>query len=770
MPGPGLFTNPSAAGYARVAVERGVDRFPEGLTYAVPAELSDVEAGEAVVVPLGRGDRATTGYVVERLVEIDLDPAKTKTLVSRDRSLVRLPPGLVDLARWVSAYYAAPLGTTFASMVPSAVKRTVGRVQRAFLDLGRCAGDEDRLSAAQKRLLEVIRERPAEARPIELRELLDLAGVRTAGPVERLVASGLLVRSRRTGIEASWGRMMSDARAPAQLTPAQAQVIGAVGAALEQGFSSHLLFGVTGSGKTEVFIRLIEKVLAAGKCALVLVPEIALTPQTAGRLLGRFPESRVAILHSALSSAQRHQQWALAAAGEADVVIGARSAVFAPIPDGRLGLIVVDEEHDSSYKQDQMPRYHGRDVALRRGQLAQCPVLLASATPSLESWHNATGRGVHTLHQMPHRVPGMRLPRVRIVDFAVERRERRDRRVHLLGPTLERTLARSLETGGQAILLLNRRGYSSYIACPDSGCGWVMSCHLCDVTMVYHVARHLPTGGFVRCHHCQTEQKLPAACPVCQKRLILFGLGTQRVEEELESKFPLLRSGITLERVDSDTMRSAAHFHELLERFGSGEIRVLVGTQMIAKGLDFPGVRVVGVINADTAIHLPDFRASERTFQLVSQVAGRCGRATDVSSAGEVVVQSFHPEVPAITLAAAHDYEGFARAELASRQSCGLPPATRLARLVIRHAQERLANENADRIAGGLRRLMPEGVSIRGPISCPLARIDGRFRMQIELLARSPGPIQELLARARSTEIARPSADLIIDVDPVALL
>jgi primosomal protein N' (replication factor Y) len=564
------------------------------------------------------------------------------------------------------------------------------------------------------------------------------------------------------------------------LTDAQRGVVDAIGATLGRGFSQHLVFGVTGSGKTEVYMQLVRRALDAGRTALVLVPEIALTPQTGGRLLARFPQERVAILHSGLTASQRNQQWSLVARGEVRLVMGARSAVFAPIPDGALGLVVVDEEHDQSYKQDQMPRYHGRDVAIRRAQLAGCPVVLGSATPSLESWFNATERRASELHVLRSRAPGLRLPKVQVVDFAEERRRFPDRRVHLLGPTLAGAVQETLDGGGQVLVLLNRRGYANYIACSDARCGWMMRCDHCDAGMICH---SLPDAGggaagrFVRCHHCQSEQRLPRDCPKCGRGVTVFGLGVQRVEEELARLHASLVPGETMIRIDADSMQDAADFHDALGRFGRGEARLLVGTQMIAKGLDFPGVRLVGVVNADTALNLPDFRAAERTFQLVSQVCGRCGRGAD---AGRAIVQTFQPDAPAIRLAAEHDYESFAREELALRRRFGLPPWRRMARMVLRDEDEERAREEAESLARTLAEAAAGGdrapggggptIEVSGPAPCPIARIADRWRMQVEVTAPGAAELGRFLTASRNAGILRPGEAMAVDVDPVALM
>lgn len=767
-----LFASPSTAvGYARVAVERGVDRYPDGLTYAIPPELADLAPGDRVIVPLGRGNAPTASYVIDISAETTLDATKIKPIERRDAASIRLPGQLMALARWISSYYCTPIGMTLATMLPAAVKKHIGLTTRTYVDLGDPLPLDEKLPAKQRAALEALAALPAEKRPIELRELADLAGMKTTGPLRKLIERGLVEPVKRTSVEAVWAEHVHDNPIPDQLTAAQFDVAREMTRALDGGFSVHLLYGVTGSGKTEVYLRLIEETIRRGRVALLLVPEISLTPQTGGRLIGRFPNERVAVLHSGLTAAQRHQQWSLVGEDRARIVIGARSAVFAPAPDEKIGLIIVDEEHDGSYKQDQAPRYHGRDVAIRRAQLAGCPILLGSATPSLESWLNAThaenSRPRYALHRLPDRVPGAKLPHVRVVDFVEQMRSYKDRHVHLIGPVLREALGRTLDDGGQALILLNRRGYANYIACPDQHCGWVMTCDDCDVTMVYHKAGSLPTGGFVRCHHCLSEQKLPATCPECGRKISTFGLGTQRVEEELSRMFPELVEGETLRRVDSDTMHGSRDFHDLLERFGAGEIRVMVGTQMIAKGLDYPSVRLVGVINADTSIHLPDFRATERTFQLVSQVSGRSGRG---AHPGLVVVQSFNPGAPAIQLAAQHDFEGFAALELNHRRAAGLPPITRMARIVVRHEDHVKCLTLAKQTAEGIRALAPKIVRVRGPAPCPIARIAGKHRQQVELLAPNAAIMQKMLAKARSADLLRFGTVMAVDVDPTALL
>lgn len=760
---------PAPESYVRVAVERGFDA-PDGLTYAAPSSMPDLAVGERVIVPLGRGDARTEGYIVEIGVRPDFDPDRIKSVATRTGA--RLPPRLVELARWIAAYYCCPLGMTLASMIPAPVKREVGRITRTEL---RPSGAEpiNKLAPATAEAWEKISRLPSEAFPLTERELQRRIEADSVGPIRRLLRADLLEESVSQSVRAlaAIDTGSAEPMRAVQLTPEQHAAVGAVNATSDT-FTVHLLFGVTGSGKTEVYLRALDEVVERGRCAIVLVPEISLTPQTVARFVHRFRSAGVAVLHSGLTAAQRNQQWRLLHDGKARIVVGARSAVFAPFDaagGAPLGLIVVDEEHDSAYKQDQAPRYHARDVAIRRAQIENCPVLLGSATPSLESWRNAL-RERYRLHRLPARVAGAAMPRVEIVDLKEELRAlaRRERGVRLIGPRLHRALEQTLHIGAQAMLLLNRRGYANYICCPDHRCGWVMSCEDCDAAMVYHRDRNLPLGGLVRCHHCMAEMKLPPSCPICGRRVNTFGMGTQRVEEELTRLFPSLAEGESLVRLDSDAIRGARQWGVVLDRFRSGEIRVLLGTQMIAKGHDFPNVRLVGVINADTSLNLPDFRAAERTFQLVSQVAGRAGRTAD--RPGLVIVQTFSPETPAIQCAAAHDFTTFAREELAVREPMRLPPIGRMARIVVRDKDPAKAMTIAREICSALRDDAGDGLIIRDPFPCPISRIGGAHRIAIELMAASATPIQRALTGARNRRLFTSDARTAVDVDPIALL
>lgn len=785
----GLFSSKEALSglLAKVVVERGIDQ-PEGLTYSVPEALKGVEVGDRVRVPLGRGDQPVEGYVVELIQPEEaasalggLEPSRVKALLglaSRPSAggLARFPADLVRLGLWISQYYCCPIGMVLSAMLPAAVKRQTGTVLRRRLVRDAEVAPRD-LPPSVLPALEAVRTMPEDAFPVEARGLADRLGHKTLGPVNRLIRAGVLREIVQVEVRSSagqeWEEAIESASIPPSLTVEQERALESITAALGR-FEPRLLFGITGSGKTEVYLQALSVVLQRGGCGIVLVPEISLTPQTAGRFLSRFRDSGVAVLHSGLSESQRHAEWMRVRHGEARVVVGARSAVFAPIPVGKLGLIIVDEEHDGSYKQDQLPRYHARDVALRRGQMEGCPVVLGSATPSLETWHN-TKSGRFALLELPRRVGGGSLPPVRVVDMMEESRQRfsdQRRHLHALGPTLEAELSRTLSGSGQAILLLNRRGYASYICCSDASCGWYMTCHHCDVTVVYHRGgERMPGGGVVRCHHCLAEQRMPDLCPACGKKVNAFGFGTQRLEEEIERKFPSLRMGKNMLRLDSDTMKRASDYFGALARFRRGEVRLLLGTQMIAKGLDFPNVELIGVINADSALNMPDFRAEERTFQLVSQVAGRAGRSEGSRAASRVIVQSFNPGAASIRYAAMHDYKGFAERELGFRAETGLPPIGRMARIVCRDEAAGEAEGRAGTIAAALREEAADGVPrVRGPMACPLSRVAGHYRFVVEVLAPSAGPIQRVLAALRTRGLVKSDAKTAVDVDPVVML
>ena len=746
-------------GWVEVAVDAGIDAGGHGLHYAIDQELAHLQVGDPVMVPLGKRNRPVRGWIVDRLDTPPPDaPDTLKHVLNLVENAPALPKASIDLARWMASYYITPLGTTLAAMLPPRGAASGAPRQRRWVQPATHPPDTaGRLGANQAAILGHLRDLPRNTLPVERLQLVKTLQLKDASGIDRLVKRGLLE-------EVSAPEQDSDGPARHQLTEPQHEAISAISASATDGFSVHLLHGITGSGKTEVYLGLIQHTLDRSKAALVLVPEILLTPQTARRLERRFPERRIAILHSGVSIGRRKAAWNAVAQGSVDIVLGARSAVLAPFSHDRLGLIVVDEEHDASYRQDSAPRYHGRDVAVRRGQLAACPVVLGSATPSMESWSNATHQGRFQLHRLRDRAPGLTRPRVRIVDRMDERRQDGGP-TRSLGPTLRTALSKTLIEGGQALLLLNRRGWATHIACQKRTCGWVMRCDHCDAALVFHRKRELDAGGTLRCHHCHSQLRMPRKCPACTGGLARLGEGSQRLEDEIAQLHPDLVPGEQLVRLDVDTRGSADKVTRVMDALRDGTIRVLVGTQMIAKGLDLPGVTLVGVVDADTALHMPDFRAAERTFQLVAQVAGRCGRGLQ---GGQVVIQTCCADDPAIRLAAAEQFDAFAALEYEQREAAGLPPCRRLARMVLEHARLPALRDDARTLVDRLRAADAHW-DVTPAAPCPVARIADQHRWQVEILADSAAALHRGLVAARAQRAFEGFASISIDVDPLSL-
>jgi primosomal protein N' (replication factor Y) len=539
------------------------------------------------------------------------------------------------------------------------------------------------------------------------------------------------------------------------LTEPQRQAVETLTAGLAAGFATFVLHGVTGSGKTEVYLRVIAAARAAGRGALVLVPEIALTPQLAARFRARFGED-VAVLHSALPPGERLAAWRRLRAGEVGIAVGARSAVFAPVQ--ALGVVVVDEEHDPSFKQEEGVRYHGRDLAVVRAQRAGAVAILGSATPSLETAHNAA-RGRFTRLPLPGRATARPLPGVEIVDL----RRHPPGPDGLLSAPLAEGMAAALAAREQVILFLNRRGFSTVVLC--RGCGHVVRCEDCSVSLTYHRSR-----GRLVCHYCARATAVPERCPACRApRLERLGMGTERVEAVVRERFPDAR----VARLDRDTAGARGPgaegqgLHGVLGRMQAGEIDVLVGTQMVTKGHDFAGVTLVGVLQPDQGLHLPDFRAAERTFQLLEQVAGRAGRG---SRPGRVVIQTYTPDHESIAAVRTHDYEGFARGELRARQEAGYPPFSRMVALRVDASDEARAREAATAAAAAAQGAAGGGaVRVRGPAEAPIPRVRGRSRWQVWL---SGVDRAALMAAARAAAAVKLASDtrLVVDVDPQSVL
>ncbi len=741
---------PPGAGFAQVALRKPLR---QEFTYRIPAEFDGkVQPGMRVAVPFG--SRREVGVVVEVMAETDVQVKRMRSIAAVLDDEPVLDAGLLELTRWVAGYYACAWGEALGAVLPSSLKREKG-VRKVLMISARKPEATEALPELedkfpkQYRLLRALLELEA---PIELRDITRQLNVSEA-PARSLERRELVEIEK---VASSPDPLLASTRErlrPQALGEQQAVAVEAISArAAAGGYETFLLQGVTGSGKTEVYLRVIEAALEVGRGAIVLVPEIALTPQTVGWFRSRFGE--VAVLHSRMTDAQRLDMWQRVRRGEVRVVVGARSAVFAPVKD--LGVIVVDEEHEPSFKQGNNPRYSARDIAVVRATHAGAVCLLGSATPSLETWHNARA-GRYTLLELTERVGGGTLPAVEIVDMCLEKGTKDG--PPLFSRRLQLLLADRLEKKQQSILFLNRRGFAPVLWCP--GCHETVQCPQCDVALTFH--RRI---GRAVCHSCCDEIAPPTACPACTRPgLKYLGLGSERVEQALGELLPEAR----IARMDSDTMRRREDYEETLEAFGSGEIDVLVGTQMIAKGLDFPNVTLVGIVSADGALHLPDFRAAERTFQLLSQVAGRAGRG---DASGEIIVQTRNPKHPSIVRAASHDFEGFAQAEDELRAELGYPPHGRLIRAVFEDEDEERVIQAADACAGFLREhTAPPEVLVLGPAPAAIAQVRGRHRRHLLLKAPS---MNEGLRRARSILIRfseeHPRPRVSIDVDPVSLL
>jgi primosomal protein N' (replication factor Y) len=749
-------TEPATGLFAEVVFDRPLDH---PFTYSVPEGLRDAIAiGKRVVVPFGCGDKPTTGFCVH--LTTTAPERQVKPLLRILDSAALLDENLLRLTRWMADYYLCGWGQVLSVVIPAGARDQAGMRAASFLQ----ALPENELPSPLPKLTPkqaaAFAELKGHGKPMEMRRLGRL--VRCGpGPLQLLIEKGLVRRVvRRIDRFASVLAAGADAVVPPVLNCDQQQVWQTLKPLLDQGgFQPLLLYGVTGSGKTELYLRAIEEVVRRGKEALVLVPEISLTPQTIQAFLGRCGE--VAVLHSHLGNAERGGHWRRIARGEVQVVVGARSAVFAPTR--KLGLVVIDEEHEGSFKQDATPRYHARDVAVMRARLEGIPILLGSATPSLESWHNAQ-RGQYHLLRLPRRVSDLPMPQVSLIDMRHE--VPRGGRFHALSGPLEAAMRHALGGGGQVMLLLNRRGFSTHLHCP--ACGYVEQCKFCDLALTFHRWREV-----AMCHHCGYEMPPPAKCPRCGQAQVRYqGTGTEKLQAEVESKFP----GYVVRRMDSDTMKRPGSHGKLLGEFRRGEVHILLGTQMIAKGLDFPNVTLVGVINADIALHLPDFRAGERTFQLLSQVAGRAGRGP---RGGRVLVQTYSVEHPAIALAAAHDYDTFVGVESALRQAHNYPPYNRLARLIVRSRDRDDAARFAEQLAGAFRTVFdkmrnvhhgPSPLRLLGPAEAPVFRLKGYYRFHFQLQSPTPGLLHQVLRQVLAAVRPPKGVDCTVDVDPLDML
>ena len=722
-------------------------------TYAVPRSLlATLRVGHLVRVPLG--NRVRLG-VVWRCPADPPEGTRLRPIASLEHEQPVLTPDVCRLAEWMAEYYGCSFNSVLETVLPSAVRTGVRPVLRRMLTLARRPSDEDlatlrRRAPKQALLVDFLAAQPG---PVERNKAAEGLGIGQSA-VDGLLAKGIAAEEAKVILRTAYDDPFAEAEsvpsAGPALNPDQAAAVASVAASLDRRqFRAHLLFGVTGSGKTEVYINLIRKVVAEGGSALFLVPEVALTPQTVGRLRSRLADlgAQVVVWHSHLSAGERFDAWMAMALGQARVVVGARSAVFAPLPD--LRLVVVDEEHEPSFKQSETPLYHGRDVAVMRAKILGAACVLGSATPSLETWANAQA-GRYTLDRLPSRVDDRSLPAFRIVDMRREALHAKG--VPLLSRELVDGLRDRLAKGEQAILFLNRRGHSRALVCPS--CGVSAPCPHCSVPLTLH-----RTDQTVRCHLCDHRAPAPQACPACRSPDIRWkGHGTQRAEEVVAQLFPRAR----MARIDADTMSRKHLFRQVLSDFRAGRLDLLLGTQMIAKGLDFPRVTLVGILDADLSLQMPDFRAAERTFQLLTQVAGRAGRG---ALEGAVVVQTFQPASDPIQFAKRCDYEGFAAAETGRRKEFGYPPGRHLIRHLFRGRDPEKVAFIAERWVREVERELPGAAEIRGPTDCPVARIQELHRQHVWYLVPAVAPFLRKLAPLRERLLRDDSVADILDVD-----
>ncbi len=746
-----LFQDETIRPAARVLVDGLNDMV---LDYAIPECMVGVARGSRVEVPLR--SRSTTGTVIN-LVAPDAEWGhRLKPLTRLIDDTPAVSPVLMDLAEWAARYYAVPVEQMIRCIVPEPVRRERHEEKTRKVAVLLQWPDDDTLNKINARaprqasILRYLHDGESKREPLS-----DLGGTAALPACRSLEAKGYIRIEEEAVHRDPAGNEDFAPSAPLSLNEEQAAALATIVAACDGGENKPLLLqGVTGSGKTEVYLQAAAHVMKSGRGVLILVPEISLTPQTMARFKSRFADTpgAVAILHSAMSDGERFDEWHAIHRGKARIAIGPRSALFAPVQN--LGLIIVDEEHDSSYKQENAPRYHGRDLAVLRARMEGATVVLGSATPSLESLHNVNC-GKYNMLRMEKRADGQRLPLTRVLDMRSEPKDKRN--LGILSERLRMAIEERLHKGEQTILLLNRRGFARALQCPD--CGHVVNCEHCALPLTYHA-----TENRLICHLCGFRTVVPRSCPECRENNILLeGYGTQKVERVLRNCFPKAR----LQRVDADVTSRKNALRDILADFRAHRIDILLGTQMISKGLDFPGVTLVGVLNADLGLCIPDPRAAERTFQLLTQVAGRAGRG-DID--GEVIIQTYTPHAAAIQYARRHDTDGFSENELGLRQQFNFPPFRHLAVLTVRSPQEELADFSLRTLYKRLLSLLPQDVEITEPAPAPIARAHGQFRFQCTLNARSARTIADIVSREIANLNAGEDITITLDIDAYSFM
>ena len=735
--------------YARVVTDEPTDK---ELDYSIPEScIGKVHVGSRVKVPLRSREILATVVALVDTPSVS-EPKLISALISDTPILNK---SLLALARWMAEYYCCSVEAAIRSVLPQVIRKAeLGFKRERIVSVNNEISEEglQGFRAKAPRQADVLQFAIAVAEPLPWREL-QLRAATTDRTIQHLVDRGFLRVQLETANRDPYANERFVPSTALELNSDQKQALEIVIQSVKAGDSRPiLLHGITGSGKTEVYLQAIALCLSQGLSALVLVPEISLTPQTVEHFKMRFQADLTAVLHSHLSAGERHDEWHKLNSGRARVAIGARSAVFAPVQ--RLGLIVVDEEHETSYKQEEAPRYHARDLAVVRAQLDQCAILLGSATPSLESYQNAK-TGKYRLVQLNSRVDDRQLPLIRVIDMRQE--YLKQKHVPLISGSLANAIETRLAKKEQTILFLNRRGFATSLVCNQ--CGFVCECPNCSVALTFHQGENR-----LKCHLCGHIALAPRKCPKCSDSSIRYaGYGTEKVESAVQKIFP----SATVARMDADSMTRKDAYRTILQAFRTGKIDILVGTQMIAKGLDFPNVTLVGIINADVGLHMPDFRAGERTFQLLTQVAGRAGRG---DMAGEVYVQSSTPFSPSIQFARHHNFEGFWEQEIDFRERCDYPPFLHLLMVHIRSEHQRRAEFTAETIHRRLSEKLDQGVTLHPVVPAPIERSKGYYRYQILLRTKS---IRRLSKGVRSIieRLTFPDdVHVSVDVDPYQVL
>lgn len=745
--------------FAKVLIDQSAGK---PFDYEIPeAFRSKVHVGSRVSVPVRT--RLVLGTVIELTDFTDAEGVRAIERIVGERPV--LSPLLLRLAHWISEYYCCPVETTLRSVLPQVIRKAeITHKTLLFARLLRELTDDEfalleKKAPLQAAALDFLK---TTGTPVSISELLKRCGA-SHQAMQSLAKKGIVAIGEEAVMRDPHKNEVFLHAPKLELNAEQVGVFAEIRRAIEltaggepmgSAVSPFLLHGVTGSGKTEIYLQAIEQVLAQGRTAIMLVPEISLTPQTVERFKSRFAaiQEGVAVLHSHLSQGERHDEWHKINDGQARIVIGARSAIFAPLD--KLGLIVVDEEHENSYKQEEAPRYNARDVAVVRARMENCPILLGSATPSIESFQNATN-GKYRLLRLTQRVDNQKMPFIRIIDMRQESLKQKGQAV--LSDKLCAAITARLAKREQTILFLNRRGFSTSLICGQ--CGYVCECPNCSLSLTFHRA-----ASRIVCHLCGYNAVAPAKCPDCGDPKIKYsGTGTEKVEEVVTRFFPKA----IVRRMDADAMTRKEAYRETLGAFRAGKIDILVGTQMIAKGLHFPNVTLVGIINADLALHIPDFRAGERTFQLLTQVAGRAGRG-DVE--GEVFVQSFTPFHPAIQFARHHDFEGFWQQEIEFREKWDYPPFTHMVLITLRSPHQARVLFSAETLERRLRESLPPGTTLSSPAPAPLEKSHGNFRYQLMLRSRSILKLSRLM-RGILQKLTFPEEVFVsVDVDPYQLM